>query len=227
MPAPKPTARRPAVAGLLLGTVIGFGARMVIERLRRGRPSDTHAAKAAVHDALQGPCDTVMLDDSLTDWGEWAELFPGRRIANRGIAGDTIGQVFSRLEAVHRLRPGTVFLLMGTNDLYQARDVTKVFAQYVQVVESLRARGAKPIVQSTLLAGPQYPGAASFNRKVNALNALLQPYALAQGIEFIDLNGAMPGPGAFRLDDGIHLNGAAYKAWARAIEKHLPAPGPA
>jgi lysophospholipase L1-like esterase len=111
--------------------------------------------------------------------------------------------------------------MMGTNDLYQAADVAKVFTQYIQVVENIRAHGIAPIIQTTLFAGPQYKDATAFNFKVTRLNAFLQSYALAQKIVFIDLNAEMSETRDFRIHDGIHLNGAAYKRWALAIEKHL------
>lgn len=221
MPSPKTKTKFTTVASLLLGSVIGFGGRMVLERLRRTEPSDTHVAKTSVYAALDGPSDTVMLGDSLTHWGEWSELFPGKSISNRGIAGDEISHVFSRLDSVYQLRPKTVFLMMGTNDLYQDADVAKVFTQYVQVVENIRAQGITPVIQTTPLAGPQYKHATAFNLKVARLNASLQAYALAQGIGFVNLNAVMTKTGDFRIHDGIHLNGAAYKRWALAIKNHL------
>ena len=221
MPSANTKTRFAPVACLLLGSVIGFGGRMVVERLRRPNSSDTHAAKTSVHAALDGPSDTVMLGDSLTHWGEWSELFPGKSISNRGIAGDEIKNIFSRLDSVYQLRPKTVFLMMGTNDLYQDADVAKVFTQYIEVVENICAHGITPIIQTTPLAGPQYKHATAFNLKVARLNASLQAYALAQGIGFVNLNAVMTKTGDFRIHDGIHLNGAAYKRWALAIENHL------
>lgn len=226
MPSDKTKTRLATIATLMLGSVIGYGGRMLIDRLRRTNSSDIHAAKTSVYEALDGPSDTVMLGDSLTHWGEWSELFPGKRVANRGIAGDEIRNVFFRLDSVYQIRPKTIFLMMGTNDLYQAADVVQVFMQYIQVVESIRAHGITPIIQTTFLAGPQYKDATAFNAKVASLNASLQSYALAQGIGFINLNAAMTETGDFRIHDGIHLNGAAYKRWALAIEKHLASVDP-
>jgi len=115
--------------------------------------------------------------------------------------------------------------MMGTNDLYQAAAVEKVFTQYIQVIENILAHGITPIIQTTPLAGPQYKHAAAFNLKVARLNASLQAYALAQGIVFINLNAVMTKTGDFRIHDGIYLNGAAYKRWALAIENHLKSGG--
>ena len=99
MPSANTKTRFAPVACLLLGGVIGFGGWLVVDRLRRTNSSDTHAAKTSVHAALDGPSETVMLGDSLTHWGEWSELFPGKSISNRGIAGDEIRNIFLALIA--------------------------------------------------------------------------------------------------------------------------------
>ena len=38
--------------------------------------------------------DIVMIGDSITDYAEWSELFPNKKIANRGIGGDTTKGVY-------------------------------------------------------------------------------------------------------------------------------------
>ena len=116
-----------------------------------------------------------MLGDSLTHWGEWPELFPSKSISNRGIAGDKIKNIFSRLDSVYQLRPKIIFLMMGTNDLYQAAAVEKVFTQYIQVVKNIRGHGIAPIIQTTPLAGPQYKHATTFNLRWPTLTL---PYRL-------------------------------------------------
>src|SRR5205807_6682662 len=62
----------------------------------------------------------VMLGDSITQgWNDdFSAWFPGLKIANRGISGDTSRGVLSRLqEDVLALEPRAVVLLIGTNDL--------------------------------------------------------------------------------------------------------------
>src|ERR1700691_2534070 len=41
-----------------------------------------------VFEAFHPHADIVMIGDSITNNGEWQEMFPGISIANRGIAGD-------------------------------------------------------------------------------------------------------------------------------------------
>ena len=62
----------------------------------------------------------VFLGDSITQgWGDdLADKFPGVKIANRGISGDTTRGVLIRLaDDVLALHPSGVVLLIGTNDL--------------------------------------------------------------------------------------------------------------
>ena len=62
----------------------------------------------------------VMLGDSITQgWGDdFTGWFPGIKIANRGISGDTSRSVLIRLkEDVLDLQPQAIVLLICTNDL--------------------------------------------------------------------------------------------------------------
>ncbi len=62
----------------------------------------------------------VFLGDSITQgWGDdMGQSFPGVKVANRGISGDTTRGMLIRLEQdVLSLDPSGVVLLMGTNDL--------------------------------------------------------------------------------------------------------------
>src|SRR6476660_2498547 len=62
----------------------------------------------------------VLLGDSITQgWGEdFSYWFPGMKMANRGISGDTTRGVLIRVqEDVLTLQPQAVVLLIGTNDL--------------------------------------------------------------------------------------------------------------
>lgn len=206
---------------LLIGIMIGVGGKTVTDRLTRTNNGDIHTAKVSAHEALKNPVEVVMLGDSLTHWGEWSELLPGRSIANRGIAGNKISQIASRLDAVYQLHPKKVFLMMGTNDLYKVADVSTVSDHYIKVVKDIRAHGIEPVIQSTPLAGPQYSDAVEYNKHVTTLNETLMNFAQRQGIAFVDLNAVMPDTGAHRVKDGIHVNGTAYLKWASTIEPYL------
>ncbi len=59
------------------------------------------------------------MGDSITqDWGDHLGLyFPGFKVANRGISGDTTRGVLVRIADVVSPDPRAVVILAGTNDL--------------------------------------------------------------------------------------------------------------
>lgn len=194
---------------------IGFLGRPEFDRITKPNLSDIHAAKVSTHLAITRQADTVLLGDSLTHWGEWSELLPGKSIANRGIAGDKLIQIFDRLPSVYQLHPKRIFITAGTNDLYKSETEQEAFRQYVSVIEDIRKHGITPVVQTTFLAGVQYKDSVEFNIRVNALNADLKKYCIENKLLFIDLNSSIDSDA--RVADGIHLSGDAYLKWASAI----------
>ena len=55
--------------------------------------------------------------NSITDGGEWAELFNNRHVKNRGISADRSGWLLDRLDPIINGHPKKLFLMIGTNDL--------------------------------------------------------------------------------------------------------------
>lgn len=75
--------------------------------------------------------DIIFLGNSITDGGEWSELFADLSIKNRGISGDNSAGVLNRLDEVYSRHPVKVFLLIGTNDLARnlsPDSVAKIFS---------------------------------------------------------------------------------------------------
>ena len=52
----------------------------------------------------------VFLGDSMTDNGNWKDLFPHEHVINMGIGGDTTQGLLNRLPQVIRLKPKKIFL---------------------------------------------------------------------------------------------------------------------
>jgi lysophospholipase L1-like esterase len=177
-----------------------------------------------------GRADVVMLGDSLTDGAEWRELFPRQQIVNRGIDGDTADGLLERLDAVLALRPRQVFVMIGINDLRAQRSVEAVFADYRTLVARLAAAGAQVIVQSTLPCSPDAASAqfcVAANPQVRQLNARLTTVA-AGPVRYLDLTPLLADAGGLKTGlsfDGIHLNGAGYRLWQRAIAPLMGPPG--
>src|SRR5215204_6557347 len=73
--------------------------------------SPSQEARLSVFRSTPGTFDVIMLGDSITEGGNWSELFPGVRIANRGMASDTSINILARLHEVAARAPKLVFLM--------------------------------------------------------------------------------------------------------------------
>src|SRR5262245_58061617 len=83
----------------------------------------------------------VLLGDSITQgWGDDAGgSFPGVKIANRGISGDTTRGMLIRLrDDVLALNPAGVVLLMGTNDLEEKAEPETIAANFKLILAALK-----------------------------------------------------------------------------------------
>jgi lysophospholipase L1-like esterase len=168
--------------------------------------------------------DLVFVGDSLTEFGEWSELFPGTTTANRGIGGDNTRALAERLDALGDISQSTVMLMIGINDfLALGATPEEVAARYAAILRDLTARARHVVVQSTL------PVTAPENTAVNAdtaqLNAAIRELC-NEKCSYLDLSTLRMPDGSLHPDttiDGVHLNGTGYLAWATALRDHLAA----
>jgi lysophospholipase L1-like esterase len=182
--------------------------------------------KTSFFDQFTKKASVVMIGDSLTDGAEWAEMFPGIAIANRGIDGDTTGGVLQRMEGIESVHAKKAFIMIGINDFAkEGRSVDAVFADYGRIVSRLEKSGAKVFVQSTLQCNLKatWISCAAIQEKIGQLNKRLATLASAK-VAFIDLNANLSGEGGLKPEltyDGVHLNADGYLAWKRAISKFV------
>lgn len=163
----------------------------------------------------------VMLGDSITDEGEWAELLDSRLIQNRGISGDTTDGVLQRLDSINK-SVEKVFIMIGVNDIMRGKEVDEIFTNYLKIIKTFKDKNIKVYIQSTLYIGETRK--INFNTKVEELNKRLEKYAAENKITFINLNPIFAPNKVlekkFTFDD-LHLNGSAYKLWAEEIKKYF------
>src|SRR5436190_15463187 len=92
----------------------------------------------------------VFLGDSITQgWGDdIGGAFPGLKVANRGISGDTSRGVLIRLkDDVIALKPAGVVLLVGTNDLADKAEPETIAGNVKLILAELKKHDSKmPIV---------------------------------------------------------------------------------
>ena len=83
----------------------------------------------------------VFLGDSITQgWGDdMGGSFPGVKVANRGISGDTTRGMLIRLkDDVLALNPTGIVMLMGTNDLEENAEPEVVAANFKLIIAELK-----------------------------------------------------------------------------------------
>jgi len=163
----------------------------------------------------------VMLGDSITDEGEWAELLDSRLVQNRGISGDTTDGVLQRLDCINKSAE-KVFIMIGVNDIMRGKSVDEIFFNYQKIIQILKEKNIKVYIQSTLFIGEKR--AENFNIKVETLNIKLKQFASDNNLIFIDLNKILSSNKMLKHEftsDDLHINGSAYKLWVQEIKKYF------
>lgn len=180
--------------------------------------------------------DIVFLGNSITDGGEWAELFQMENIKNRGISADVVDGVRERLRQVTDGKPAKIFLLIGINDVSHNLSAGRIASEYEKLVGEIRRQSpdTRLYIQSVLPINNdfgRYKNLRGCEKTVLELNERLREIAARNGAEYVDLWPALADADG-KLDqqftnDGLHLTGAGYKAWAALlmpyVKENLPA----
>ena len=135
--------------------------------------------------------DLVFLGDSITDEGEWAELFNQPHIKNRGISSDTTIGVLDRLHEIIAPQPRKLFLMIGVNDLSNlGRSPAEIIQTYTEILTQIRERSPQTIVfiQSVLPIHQTLFLGSTTNSKIRSLNEQLQRLADEFSYPYLDLH---------------------------------------
>ncbi len=170
----------------------------------------------------------VFFGDSITQgWGDaLGGSFPDRKVANRGISGDTTRGMLLRLDGdVLALDPRAVVMLMGTNDLEEGDSAESVANNVSEIVRRIVERDDDvPIVLCKV-----FPSAAKMRRpadKIREINAKLvaavadrpQVTVVDTWSIFADANGNAK---KAEFPDLLHPNERGYRKWAGALRPVL------
>ena len=192
---------------------------------------DYYFAKRAQHElvAVQ-PQNSVMLGNSLTERGNWAEYLQDSLVLNRGIGGDCVAGMTARLGAIVAGKPRAIFLMAGVNDLIFSKITPEaLLEQYERLLDAIRTASPQTTVfVQSLLPLDEAQNEAYFagkNTRIEAFNALLREMARRRRLGYIDIRSRMERDGKMPAEytvDGIHLNAAGYAVWADALRPYLP-----
>ena len=166
----------------------------------------------------------VFYGDSITQGWEdgLAAAFPGVKIANRGISGDTTRGLLLRLQHdVLDLNPSGIVLLIGTNDIEEVARADAIAHNLGLMIEGIKAHSTEvPIILCEV-----FPSSPEKNRDVKYIKELNSLYrALAKGdpqITVIDTWTLFANDeGNAKLEempDLLHPNEAGYAKWRAAL----------
>lgn len=169
----------------------------------------------------------VFLGDSITQgWFDLGSHFPGIKIANRGISGDTTRGVLVRLqEDVLSLSPKGVVMLVGTNDLEDNSAPEVVAGNLRLILAAMQARDPQmPVVLLQVL-----PSSASMKRpadRIRRLNTLYRTVAADfPQVTLLDTWTLFANPKGDAseedMPDLLHPNAKGYAKLARALRPVL------
>jgi lysophospholipase L1-like esterase len=158
---------------------------------------------------------TVFMGDSITEF--WSiinpESFAGKPYVNRGISGQTTPQILLRFPAdVIALKPDVVLLLAGINDIAgnTGPSTVEMIANNIFSMAELAKANHINIILCSVLPASDFPWRQGLQpaEKIVTLNKMIQSYADAQGIPYLDYYSAMvneqKGLKTAYSEDGVH-----------------------
>lgn len=171
--------------------------------------------------------DIIFLGDSLIDNNEWSEMLSNTNVKNRGIRGDTTTGVLNRLDGITAGHPSSLFLFIGANDLEAGLSTKEVVRNYRLIIQKINENSPSTqiIIQGLLPVDEMKYDGKLKNQQIIALNTELQIVARENKLPYIDLYNVFytaTNDQRHNTYDGIHLNGEAYKKWAKTIESYIP-----
>ena len=171
----------------------------------------------------------VFVGDSLTqNWkGAWmAESFPGLKIANRGIGGDTSrGVLFRFKEDVIALKPKAIIINVGANDLSAHGDPATAEGNIKEMIKIARDyKSDVPIIVCTVPPRDKADSPAKPGAYEDINTRILKIGKPGKDFEVLDLYAALAnkeGKPARAEDfsaDKLHLAQPGYKVWGESLK---------
>jgi lysophospholipase L1-like esterase len=170
--------------------------------------------------------DVIILGNSITDGGEWGELFGDLHFKNRGISGDVIEGVKRRLSAVTVGQPKKIFLMIGTNDLSRGASVDYVVSGIKEIVETIHKDSprTKVYVQSIFPVNPAFSNFKSHSghtQDILDINKALSESEQECNYTFVNVHKALADEenhmSSQYTNDGLHLLGSGYVVWRSVL----------
>jgi platelet-activating factor acetylhydrolase IB subunit beta/gamma len=203
---------------------------------------DTHAKLVTYVQANQGPCDVLLVGDSITQqWGSpldkgvlnvaWLKAFPNAKTINIGIGGDKAQNVLWRLDhgGVDGIKPRAIVLMIGNNNMFFTPETgVAAAAQGVKAcLANLREKFPEAdVVVAKILPchAPKvrfYEDILLTNAEIDKLNLGADPKVKVLDLtkDYLNADGTIK-PALF-VPDNIHLSLAGYEVYAARLKPLL------
>lgn len=196
-----------------------------IYRRATSKPSgiDYNIWNQSRNDVLAGlPVDTgsiVFIGTSLTEGFPLNELYPGLPVKNRGISGNKISHILSRIAPILHASPKKLFIEAGTNDLVNDENV--LISDYREVLTIVKKSGVRAYIQSL---PPLCRSSLKYQAKADRVNLFLHSLCDSLRLPFIDISNPLKkgeGMDTALSYDGIHMNAKGYSIWKKAIDPYI------
>ena len=168
----------------------------------------------------------IFLGNSITDIGEWAEIWDNKKVKNRGISGDNTFGVLARLDEVVSSKPAKIFIMIGVNDISKSTPDSVLISNYKKIINRIKlaSPNTKIIVQSILPTNNNFTAFKNHQNKTEHIlfiNDVLEKYCVENKLVYIDLYNAFLDDEK-KLDkkytnDGLHINGYGYMKWKEIL----------
>lgn len=159
---------------------------------------------------------------SIDMWQTLATDFPEHRVVNRGIGGTWLAdQLFLAPKLVYPLKPHTVVVYAGENDLHAGRSVEDVVIAFEQVRDQIHSE--LPKARIVFLALKPSPSRTALLEKMrdsnNRIAALCAEDPLCTFVDvFTPMLDARGQPRAeLFIEDNLHMNAAGYRLWTSIV----------
>lgn len=168
----------------------------------------------------------IFAGDSITEGGNWDELFEGIPILNRGISGDRTEGLLNRLDEIIRHQPSKLFLCIGTNDLAFGIGQEVIIQNYNTILRTIQEQvpQTKIYVQAILPVGKKVLYGHK-NETIIPLNSEIAKLCAKLEIQFIDLYPHFINQEGYLkpeyTNDKLHLLGSAYLHWKALIKTYV------
>lgn len=172
--------------------------------------------------------DIVFVGNSITNGGEWHEIFKNPNVKNRGISGDICQGVYDRLETITVGKPNKIFLMIGINDISRGTSLDSIANGVEKIVDKIMddSPNTKIYIQSVLPLNDEtgmFGGHTKRHAEIPCLNKKLEVLAESKNATYVDLYSHFIIPETTKIDlkytnDGLHLLGEGYVKWAEIID---------